>query len=92
MTIEKNQPGGHQFITASGDKIAVDHRTIGHVMLVGSDKPETMISKLDAAELAELEKWTTAQTGSPVNLLRWPGWAEALRRHIAESKAGGNNA
>ncbi len=92
MTIDKYHPGGHQFITENGDKIAVDHHTIEHVILVGSDKPETMISKLDAAGLADLEKWTAAQVGSPVNLMRWPGWAEALRRHISEAKVGGNNA
>ncbi|EJG5355142.1 hypothetical protein [Pseudomonas juntendi] len=81
-----------EFVTASGEKLNLDQTAISRVVLVGSDKPETLLSKLDADELAELEKWTAAQTGSPVNLMRWPGWPEALRRHVIESKAGGNNA
>lgn len=92
---DKTQSSIGEFVTASGEKLNLDQAAISRVVLVGAtgtDKPETLLSKLDADELAELEKWTAAQTGSPVNLMRWPGWPEALRRHVIESKAGGNNA
>lgn len=90
----KNQPNIGEFVTASGEKLSLDQSTIDHVLLVGdtgSDKPETLLSKLDAAELSALEKWAASQSGTPVDLMRWPGWAEALRRNVIKHPAAGDS-
>lgn len=98
---DKSRHNINEFVTASGEKVSLDQGSISHVLLVGdtgNDKPETLISKLDAAELSALEKWAASQTVSPVNLMRWPGWADALRRNVIERGApnadttGGDNA
>ncbi|EMA5506106.1 hypothetical protein U3D43_004626 [Salmonella enterica] len=79
------------FITATGAKVDIDPATVGHTIIAGGNA-ESLLSKLNASELAELDKWAALQTDNPVNLMRWPGWADALRRHITEGKDGAKDA
>ncbi|MCJ4959107.1 hypothetical protein LNT40_24910 [Klebsiella pneumoniae] len=73
------------FITATGGKVDIDPATVGHTIITGGNA-ESLLSKLNATELAKLDKWAALQTDNPVNLMLWPGWADALHRHITEGK------
>ncbi|AQH05727.1 hypothetical protein A9R05_42680 (plasmid) [Burkholderia sp. KK1] len=64
---------------------------VRHLIITGGDDRPSMLERLTPHERAALFSWSRAQVpstpGGSIDLMAWPGWADALRRLTDSSTA-----
>jgi hypothetical protein len=84
--IDDNVPAVQSGKASLGD----ESHPIHHAIVVGEDRP-SLLERLTPQERAALFSWSREQKpsspGSSIDLMAWPGWADALHRVQADSTA-----
>ena len=61
-----------------------------HTMILGSTgRPKSLRDELTQEQQQALDTWAAAQTPNErgfVDMMRWPGWADALQENIRNKK------
>lgn len=72
-----------------------ERRPVHHAIIVGEDRP-SLLDRLTPQERAALFSWSREQKpsspGGSIDLMAWPGWADALHRAQSDSTAASGTA